>query len=401
MIRKCLFAGFVLLASGAALSAFGQISIVKGGGKKTVDLGGLQHSPDAAAKDFNDTLQTAILRSGWIQRGTADLSEYSISGAISGGEGGVQGRLQVFEKTSRRSLLSKTYEAGPKEVRRTALKAADEIIEAITGKKGFASAKLLMVGTKTKAKELYVADSDGRGLIQITDDKKMVVGPRWGHDGKSIFYSSNLKTFVAIYRINLETLKRSQIANYSGMNASPAVSPDGRELAMVLSKDGNPELYVMRLSDGSLTRLTTTTKGNEASPSWSPDGRQIVYVSDAPGTPQLFIISRNGGQAKRLTSAGRQNVAPDWGPHGEIVYASLTGGKFQLVVVNPQTGVSRQITSDYADHEDPSWAPNGRHIACAKSEGYKSKVYLIDTMGDAPVLLSPSVGDWYAPKWTR
>jgi len=392
----------VLLSGISAATAFAQkLDITKSAGKKTVDFGGLQTTADGSAREFYNTVQAAVLQSGSIIKGGPDIAEYVISGTVRGGEAGVEARIQVFEKATRRPLLGESYEASAREVRRNAFKAADEIIEAITGKKGFASARLLMVGNKTKAKELYICDSDGRGLYQVTQDRKMIVGPRWGHDAKSIFYSSNLKTFVAIYKIDLATLKRTQMANFSGMNASPAVSPDGSTLAMVLSKDGNPELYVMNLSDRSLTRLTSTKRGNEASPSWSPDGREIVYVSDAPGTPQLFIISRNGGTARQITSRGRQNVAPDWGPHGEIVYSSLTGGKFQLVVFNPQTGVSRQLTSEHADHEDASWAPDGRHIAFAKTSGYNSKVYLIDTDGSAPLLLSTGTGDWYAPKWTR
>jgi len=391
-----------LIAGCLAAQAQNRIRVIKTANKKSVDFGGLQTTADAAAKEFHTTLLNALLLSGSITKAAPDIAEYGITGAISSGGDNAQARIQVVDRKGRSQLFQKSYEASGGEVRRTALKAADEIIEAITGSKGFASARLLMVGNRTKSKELYIADSDGRGLKQVTSDRKMVVGPRWNHDGKSIFYSSNLRTFVAIYKIDLDTGKRTQIANYSGMNASPAVSPDGRELAMVLSWDGNPELYVMNLATKGLTRLTNTKRGNEASPSWSPDGRQIVYVSDSPGTPQLFIISRNGGSARQVTSRGTENVAPDWGINNRIAYASKLGGRFQICVLDPASGGSVQITTDArADHEDPSWAPNGRHIACALSKSYSSKVYLIDTMGDPPVLLSTSPGDWYAPKWTR
>jgi len=47
---------------------------------------------------------------------------------------------------------------------------------------------------------------------------------------------------------------RSRIAEFNGINSAPAWSPDGTKLALTLSRDGNPEIYVMRLSDNALTR---------------------------------------------------------------------------------------------------------------------------------------------------
>jgi len=169
---------------------------------------------------------------------------------------------------------------------------------------------------------------------------------------------------------------------------------------MILSKDGNPELYVKHLASGQLTRLTTTKGAGEASPSWSPDGNRIVYVSDQAGTPQLFMISRNGGNPARLTGRGSQNVAPDWGPGGLIAYASLVGGHFQVYVMDPDTRETKQITPGDADYEDPAWAPYGRHLACKRSVRYRSGIYLLDTMGDPPIALLEGSGDWSSPSWS-
>jgi Tol biopolymer transport system component len=69
-------------------------------------------------------------------------------------------------------------------------------------------------------------------------------------------------------------------------------------------------------------------------------------------------------------------------------------------VVDVEKRTDKQITSEYVDHEQPSWAPDGRHIACARTEGYISGVYVLDTMGDAQVRLTQFKGDWYAPAWS-
>jgi len=397
-MRSLLTLLFALLASSSLAS---DIVIRKGTGKTSVDLSGMTFSADTAARDFFTTLQTSLARSGWLEQGRPGASEYRVSGPVQFDGATIRAQLTVAQVAPPRVVLTRTYNGSAAEVRRRAFEAADDIVEEITGRRGFASARLLLVGRQGQAKELYISDSDGRGMYPLTNDKKVIAAPRWGHDGRNIFYTANLTAFQGIYQIDLSTRKRFRIANYSGSNISGGVSPDGRYMAIILSKDGNPELYVMRLSDRQLTRITRTPRAVESSPSWSPDGRQIVYVSDAAGTPHLYIVSREGGTPRQLTTRGRQNVSPDWGPQGEIVYSSLIGGKFQVCTINPQSGMIRQLTSDYADHEDPSWAPNGRHIAVARTEAYRSRVYLIDTMGDPPILLVDTQGDWFAPKWSR
>jgi len=391
----------LLLGMVLSVSSFAaDIVISKGSGKTGVDLSTLQVGQDPASREFLAVLQTDLLRSGWVEKGLPQASDYAVVGSVVSDGASIRAALQLMQKSSRRVLLNQPYNGDGAGIRRLAHRVADDIVYAITGRKGFASSKLVMVGTRSGHKELYMADSDGRGIYALTGDKTVSIAPRWSKDGQQIYYTSFLRNFPAIYRIDLATRKRTRVSNFAGLNTGGAISPDGRDMAVILSKDGNPDLYVMKLSDGSLTRITSTPRAVEASPCWSPDGRQLVYVSDQTGTPNLFVVSRSGGQPRQVTTRGRQNVSPDWGPHGDIAFSTLVGGKFQVSVVNPQTMEIRQITSDYADHEDPTWAPNGRHIACAKSVQYKSKVYLIDTMGDPPILLTDYEGDWYAPKWS-
>lgn len=402
---RCIVA-FSIVMPLVGLAQEGDIVIRKGTNKTTVDLSGLQLSADGAARDYQATLKASIDRSGWLTAGAPGKSEYRVIGQAQFDGSTLRVQFQLADTVRNTMMMSKSYSAASADVRKIAFQAADDIVKAITGKSGYAAARLVLVGSRTKSKELYLCDSLGfdsssRGLYQLTNDKTVSIAPRWGHDGQSVYYTSYLKKFPAIVKIDLKSLGRTRIANYSGVNVSGAVSPDGRDMALILSRDGNPELYVMSLGDRSLTRISNTPRATEASPAWSPDGRQIVYVSDGAGTPHLYIVSRNGGTSRQLTTRGRQNSSPDWGPHGQIAYASNIGGKFQICTISPSGGEPVQLTSGFADHEDPSWAPNGRHLAIAKTEGYASKVYLIDSMGDPPILLSNMGGDWYSPKWTR
>jgi TolB protein len=114
------------------------------------------------------------------------------------------------------------------------------------------------------------------------------------------------------------------------------------------------------------------------------------------------MVNRNGGHPERLTRRGSENVAPDWGPNNLIAFASKLGGQYQICVIDPSNRETRQITRDYADYEDPSWAPDGRHIAASRTQNYRTEVYILDTMGDAPIPLTDykGNGDWYSPAWS-
>jgi TolB protein len=300
---------------------------------------------------------------------------------------------QLYNSGTRQRLLGKTYQTTSAEARGLAHRVADEITYAATGKKGMASGKIALVSSRTGRKELYVCDMDGKNLRQITNDRSIVVGPGWAPDGKNVVYTSYKLGYPNVYM----TGQGKPLSSHGGLNASGAISPDGASLAVILSRDGNPELYIKSLRTGFLKRLTTTQRGNEASPCWSPDGNHIAYVSDSSGSPQIYIISKDGGNPQRLTSTGTENVAPDWDKNGYIAYCSRIGGRYRIAIANPVAKTLRVLETDWADYEDPSWAPDGRHIVCSRTSQYRSSIYLLDTLKDSHVALLTGSVDWFSP----
>ena len=390
---------FFLFVLSACLTVSAQVRVAKSADRKlTINLAGLRVS-GSSAQTFFQTLENDLRISGWFQpmRGGGDLQ---LSGSVAQSGSSVKASLQVHRAADRALLLSKGYSLETTRVRTLAHRAADDIIEAITGRKGIASTKITVIGTRSGAKELYLCDADGGGLMQLTRDRSIVVGPNWGPDGNSLVYTSFVRGFPDVYSVDLRSGKREGLASYSGLNTGAALSPNGKELALILSKDGNPELYIQTLRGKKLTRLTSTLRATEASPTWSPDGQFLIYVSDRNGTPQLYKISRSGGQPQLISSRGTENVAPDWGPNGLIACASRSGGRYHIAIINPSTGETRYLPNDGADYEDPSWAPDGRHLVATRSVRYRSALYLLDTVSDAPVALISGGGDWISPAWS-
>lgn len=399
-MRRCLLWVLGLAMGLGVVRAEAQVRVVKSADQKvTLSLAGLRTGTGPAARSFRETLEADLTRSGWFVLMPGGQAEFTIQGSCEDAGDGVRAVVRAYAAGDPRERLGKTYRST--DIRRLAHRAADDLIEALTGRKGMASSRLVVVGTPSGHKELYVADADGQNRNRLTRDNNICLAPTWSPDGREIVYTAYLKRFPDLFLIDVASGRRSIVAQHPGLNTGGAISPNGREMAMILSKDGNPELYVLNRASGQLTRLTTTLRANEASPCWSPDGNRIAYVSDQSGTPQLYILSRNGGKPTRISMRGSENVAPDWGPNGWIACASKVGGQYQVTVIHPDTLEARQISPSDASYEDPAWAPDGRHLACGRVVRYRSALYLLDMLGDAPCCLIDSTeGDWYAPAWS-
>ena len=103
-------------------------------------------------------------------------------------------------------------------------------------------------------------------------------------------------------------------------------------MALTLSKDGNPEVYVLNLSTGALRRLTSNA-AIDTEPSWSPTGREIAFVSDRAGPAQVFVMDAEGTNVRRLTQGGF-NTQPRWSPKGDIIAYTSRQGNHDLWAVS-------------------------------------------------------------------
>jgi TolB protein len=394
--------GVVLLT---AATAGAQVTVYGTEGFKKADLstGGFR-ATGAQATIFLKTLKQDLQRSGWFRVAEGAGGALVLTGSAAESRGRVTASCRVMQAGAR-SFLDRRYADEGDGARRLAHRVADDIVWAVKRVPGIASTRIVMVGSRNGSKDLYVCDADGGTLQQLTRRKAPCLGPSWSPDGRSIVYTSWHAGFPDVYRITFAEGQSGRydfkrVAGFPGLNAGAAIAPDGRRMALALSKDGNADLYVMSLGTSRLTRLTRTRGGAEASPSWSPDGRRLVYVSNTTGLPQLYAVGSGGGRAKRISFRGRENVAPDWGSDGRIVFCSRREGRYHICVLDPKTGKETQLTSGNANHEDPSWAPDGRHIVCTRVERYRSSVYILDTLGDPPIRLTRLAGDWYSPAWS-
>ena len=117
--------------------------------------------------------------------------------------------------------------------------------------------------------------------------------------GRSLFYLSSQGTGDGLWRFEdgkaVEILKGSDEAMFE----PPAVSADGRQLAVILRRDGKLRLHVLSADGGDLQSLAEPID-IDGSVCWSPDGKWIVAGGIDDRGPGLFKIPLDRGAPVRL-----------------------------------------------------------------------------------------------------
>ena len=329
-------------------------------------------------------VQNDLDLSGLFSIGLPERATYSVSGTAAGGS------LQGIVTDNRGSVvLQKNYSGN---IRQSAHRFSDDIVQTLTGSKGIASSKIAFVSNRSGSKEIYIADYDGANAVQLTRDGAISVAPAISPDGGRVAYTGYQSGYADIYLIDLASGARSRILKFPGTNSGASFSPEGGRIACTLSRDGNPELYIASANGGGANRLTRT-RGVESSPSWSPNGSEIIYSSDERGGPQLYRISAGGGSGRLVPTGYGYCTEPSWSPDGTKVAFTARQGGFNIGVVDLASGATRLL----AQGQDPAFGPNSRHIIY--SDG--SSLILLDSIKGRRTPIVTGVGKVSEPSWSR
>lgn len=168
-------------------------------------------------------------------------------------------------------------------------------------------------------------------------------------------------------RRNLKLLDGTRIvlANYAGANLAPAWSPDSRKLAIVLTKDGLSQIYMINADGSGLKRITDGTFNNNE-PSFSKDGRRLLFTSDRLGTLRIFSVLLDERNSLAQPIAGSESdTSAEYSPDGKrIVFVRWRGGKSQIATQELETGEIHLLTSGKSDYS-PHFSPDGKMILYA------------------------------------
>jgi TolB protein len=323
--------------------------------------------------------------------------------SIAGQRVTVDFRLYDLTNPEFRLIAQKSFWAEPlREHRRLAHRISDEIVYQFTGERGIAETKIAYVTRSGQNKELAMMDYDGFNQVALTDLRSITLSPVWSPVDSTLAFTSFFKGYPYLFRIYPFNPRRREpelLSAWPGINTAPAWAPDGRTVAITLSKDGNPEIYSLRIGSSEFRRLTNN-RAIDTDPTWSPTGRELAFSSDRSGSPQIWIMDAEGANPRRLTLSGF-DTQPRWSPRGDtIVFTRRTAGGFDLWAIAPDGGNARPLTQGQGNNESAAWAPNGRHLAFTSSRGGRQQLYTMLADGSEQQPLTRDRGEATSPSWS-
>jgi TolB protein len=175
-----------------------------------------------------------------------------------------------------------------------------------------------------------------------------------------------------------------------GYNAEATISRDGW-IVFTSTRDGDLDLYKMRLDGSGLVRLTSTL-GYDGGAFFSADGRRIVYrasrpqdarEADAyrallaqrlvrPGQLEIWVMDADGSGQRQVTHLGAASFAPFFHPDGRrIVFASNKadpkGRDFDIYIVNDDGSGLERVTYNDTFDGFPMFSPDGKKLVFASN----------------------------------
>ena len=145
--------------------------------------------------------------------------------------------------------------------------------------------------------------------------------PSWSPHGDHILVTSSSPRAGRLARISADGTDFTLLPQ---LGEEAAWSPDGRSIAFVSSRDGDPdardpvdwneEIYVTT-ADGSAVRRVTRIPGNDHwPPAWSPDGTHIAFTSDGcANSGEIFVADARGtGEVWNVSNDPAHDWFPSW-----------------------------------------------------------------------------------------
>jgi TolB protein len=252
---------------------------------------------------------------------------------------------------------------------------------------------------------LYVMNTDGAGG-PVTTGNANDLDPVFSPDGTRIAFARSVggpQGQYDIYVMNSNGTNVTQLTSESKDDRYPAWSPDGTKIAFRgYPAVGGAAIFTMNPDGTGQTAIKNTGGGDQ--PTWSPDGTRVAYsgtytngTDPVSGLPiiadDIFVQPVNATNTDRPTNLTNDpqmsDRYPNWQPtpgSTQILYRRVENSGRELWRVDAATGAPGPVTVPQTGNKGraATWSPDGKSAAF---------VSYVDAEGDLEIWMGNVVGN--------
>lgn len=281
---------------------------------------------------------------------------------------------------------------------------------------------------------IYLMNTNGSRIQALTEDDKSS-SIMWGKDGKTLYYTSNVKGIAQIFTLDITTFQSTQVTDFALGIDNPVISPDERYIAFSAEvypslgtdaekniewrkkkKEGIIQAHIadkllfrhwteyndgrcqhLILLDRKLNTYTDLTPGEYSLIfslgggiiyNFAPDSKEICFVSnhdehqEASTNADLWTVSVEGGTPQCITASNKAwDGTPAYSPDGKYIAYRMQqipgyeSDRFRLAIYDRHTKETTVLTESFDNWvNDYKWAADS-----------KSLYFLGEVMGTQPI----------------
>ena len=208
--------------------------------------------------------------------------------------------------------------------------------------------------------EIYIQNIFSAKRTKIASFKGLNNAPRWSPDGKHLALTLSKDGNPEIYILNVNSRKLTRITRSYAIDTEPEWLPNSKGLIFTSDRGGSPQLYEIKLKRYRVTSRAQrlTFEGNYNSrPAISVDGRYVAMVHRAQGKFRIAVLER-ATQNFRVLTNGSLDESPSFAPNGRmIIYATEEKFRGILFAVSVDGRARQRLSFKKGDVREPVWSP--------------------------------------------